>query len=92
MHVPGLRSCYEKVGDICYVGRMFDKIRLNAAGKLPAEYHANLGKGFDARALTFLDIDYPSLVDRVKEGGTDDELLAWCIQRGQHRSDEEIDI
>ena len=84
MHVPGLRSCYEKVGGIHYVGRMFDKIRLNAAGKLPQEYHANLGKGFDARALSFLDVDYPSLVERVKEGGTDEELLAWCFQRGRH--------
>lgn len=92
MHVPGLRSCYEKVGGIHYVGRMFDKIRLNAAGKLPQEYHANLAKGFDARALSFLDVDYPSLVERVKEGGSDEELLAWCFQRGRHPTDEQIEV
>ncbi len=92
MHVPGLRSCYEKVGGIYYLGRMFDKIRLHAAGKLPEDYHANLGKGFDARALTFLDVDYPSMVERVKQGGTDGELLEWCFQRGRRPKDEEIEI
>jgi gluconokinase len=92
MQVPGLRSCYEKVGGIYHLGRMFDKIRLHAAGKLPEDYHANLGKGFDARALTFLDVDYPSLVERVKQGGTDGEFLDWCFQRGRHPSDEEIEV
>ncbi len=71
---------------------MFDKIRLHSAGKLPEDYHANLGKGFDARALTFLDIDYPSLIERVTQGGTDEELLDWCFQRGRHPTDEQIEI
>jgi len=92
MHVPNLRSPYDQIGGIRYIGRMFDKIRLNAAGQLPEDYHANLGKGFDARALTFLDIDYPSVVERVKEGGTDEELLKWCFQRGRLPKDEEIEI
>ncbi|MBV9671613.1 MAG: DUF5069 domain-containing protein [Verrucomicrobia bacterium] len=42
-HVPGLRSPYEKVGRLVYLGRMLDKIRLHAMGNLPPEYHANLG-------------------------------------------------
>jgi len=92
MHVPGLRSCYDQVGGIYYIGRMFDKIRLHAAGKLPEDYHANLGKGFDARALTFLDVDYESTVTRVLEGGSDEELLEWCFQRGRHPTDEQIEI
>ena len=92
MQVPGLRSCYDKVGGIYYIGRMFDKIRLHAAGKLPTEYHENLGKGFDARALAFLDVTYTSLVDRVQQGGTDGEFLEWCFQRGYHPDDEEIEV
>jgi hypothetical protein len=92
MHVPNLRSPYDQIGGIRYIGRMFDKIRLNAAGQLPEDYHANLGKGFDARALSFLNLDYPSLVERVKAGGTDDELLNWCYQRGRHPTDEEIEV
>ena len=94
MNVPGLRSCYEKVGGIHYVGRMFDKIRLRAAGKLPEDYLANLGKGFDARALSFLGIEYPALVERVKqgEGGTDEQLLAWCFHHGRRPTGEEIEV
>src|SRR5688572_6134665 len=44
-HVPGLRSCYAKVGRLVYFGRMLDKLRLHAAGQLPAEYVNNLGDG-----------------------------------------------
>ena len=92
MQVLGLRSCFDKVGGLYYVGRMFDKIQLHAAGKLPEDYQANLGKGFDARALSFLDVDYPSLVERVKQGGTDSEFLEWCFSRGGQPKDEEIEI
>ena len=92
MQVPGLRSPYDQVGGIYYVGRMFDKIRLHAAGKLPEDYHANLGKGFDARALSLLNLDYPSVVERVNQGGTDAEILKWCFERGRRPSDEEIEI
>src|SRR3954471_422609 len=68
-NVPGLRSPYKKVGRLVYFGRMLDKIRLHAAGKLPgADYSANLGKGFDARCCSFLRIDYEDLKTRVLAG------------------------
>ena len=37
-NIPGLRSCYDKVGRLIYFGRMLDKIRLHAAGQLPPDY------------------------------------------------------
>ena len=86
--VPGLRSSYDKVGRLVYFGRMLDKIRLHAAGRLPADYHANLGKGFDARCCSFLAVDYPALVARTLEGGADEEILAWCHARGGVRADD----
>ena len=92
MNIPGLRSPHEKLGGICYVGRMLDKIRLHAAGKLPADYIGNLGGGFDERAVNFLWIDYPALVERVKEGGNDEEILEWCQQRGRSPRVEEIEV
>ena len=92
MNVPGLRSPYDKVGGIYYVGRMLDKIRLHAAGKLPEDYQPNLGTGFDGRAISFLQVDYPSLVERVKQGGTDTEILEWCFETGRHPTDEQIEI
>ena len=71
---------------------MIDKIRLHAAGQLPLDYQANLGSGFDARLLSFLWTEYAPLVERVKEGGTDGEILEWAFNRGRKPSEEEIEI
>ena len=92
MKVPGLRSSYEKVGGIAYFGRMLDKIRLHAQGKLPKDYHENLGVGFDGRCVRFLHVDYPRLVERVLQGGADEEVLAWCFANGRQPVEEEIQV
>ena len=87
-----LRSPHQKVGGIVYFGRMIDKIRLHAAGQLPEDYLPNLGDGFDARACSFLGINYPALVERVKQGGTEEELLNWAFSQGRKPSEEEIEV
>ncbi|HEX8295938.1 MAG TPA: DUF5069 domain-containing protein [Chthoniobacteraceae bacterium] len=92
MNVSNLRSPAAKVGGLFYFGRMLDKIRLHAAHQLPPEYHGNLGTGFDARALSFLWLEYPALVDRVKAGGSDEEILEWAFAQGRRPSEEEIEI
>ncbi|HUJ45140.1 MAG TPA: DUF5069 domain-containing protein [Opitutaceae bacterium] len=94
MKVPGLRSDYERVGGIVYFGRMLDKIRLHAAGRLPAGYFVGTANRthFDSRCTRFLRVDYQALVDRVLEGGSDEEILGWCFQHGYRPSDEEIEI
>jgi len=73
------RSAYDRVGGLVYFARMLDKIRLHAAGRLPEAYHKNLGIGFDGRSVRFLHVDYPALRDRVLLGGTDEEILQWCV-------------
>ena len=85
-----LRSPFVKVGGFVYFARMLDKIRAHAAGQLPDDYQANLGKGFDERCARFLRIDYNDLVDRVKQGGSDEELLQWCFASSRRPSDDEI--
>ncbi len=85
-----LRSPSEKVGDLFYFGRMLDKIRLYAKGELHPEYHANLGKGFDEKCVTFLRINYNQLVERVKQGGSDEEILQWCFSVGRKPSEDEV--
>jgi len=94
--VPGLRSCYIKVGRVVYFGRMLDKIRLHAAGQLPPDYQVNLGETrpflFDARCCRFLGISYPALRERTLPGGTDEEILAWAHAHGLARSDEDCVI
>ena len=90
--VPGLCSSYAKVGRLVYFGRMLDKIRLQAADRLPADYHANLGIGFDARTCTFLGVAYADLKTRTLAGGSDAEILAWAHTNGTPRSDDECNV
>jgi gluconokinase len=93
MHVPGLRSPYAKVGPIVYFGRMLDKIRLHAAGQLPADYAPNLGRGFDARCSSFLHVNYDELKTRTLAGGLSDaQLLGWTLEKGGARSEEEFEV
>ena len=73
-----------------YFPRMLDKIRLHARGELGADYHANLGKGFDEKCATFLRVTYDESVDRVKQGGTDEEILQWCFDVGRRPSDNDV--
>ena len=88
MKIPGLRSSYEKVGGIVFFGRMLDKIRLHAQGKLPADY--GRGTGMDGRTSRFLGMPYTSIAERTLKGGTDEEILEWCFQHGRRPGEEDI--
>jgi hypothetical protein len=94
MKIPGLRSPHAKVGGLVYFGRMLDKIRLNDRGRLPAGF--NLGDSdwyfYDARCVRFLGVGYRALVKRVRQGGTDAQVLRWCFQKGGKRTPEQIAI
>jgi gluconokinase len=68
---------------------MVDKLRLEQAGKLPEDYQANLGEGFDKACCDFLGVSYEKLRTRVREGGTDEEILDWCGKVGRVRDQEE---
>jgi len=85
-----LRSPSEKVGGLFYFGRMLDKIRLHAKGELPSDYHANLGKGFDEKCVKFLRVDYEEMVERVKQGATDKEILDWCFTVGRKPTEDDV--
>lgn len=87
-----LRSPAAKVGGLVYFGRMLDKIRVNAKGELPPVYQANLGKGFDANCTAFLRVNYTQIVELVKQGGSDEEVLNWCFANGRRPDHEEIYI
>jgi gluconokinase len=94
--IPGLRSPSEQVKGIVYFGRMLDKIRLFATGKLPEGWHAARGaemKGsFDARCCRFLHVDYAALEAEALKGGSDEQLLEWAFAHGRRPSEEEIEI
>ena len=94
--IPGLRSPFDQVKGIVYFGRMLDKIRLAAAGKLPKEWDTARGMAsktsFDSRCCRFLQIDYKELETETLKGGNDETLLAWAFAHGRQPSEEEIEI
>ncbi|GAB1723698.1 MAG: DUF5069 domain-containing protein [Nitrospira sp. CR1.1] len=84
MRVEGLRSPYQKVGGLYHFARMLDKIRLHQAGQLPADYHPNFGlrAGLDGHLCGLLGIEHADLCARVQQGGSDEDIVEWCFQRG----------
>lgn len=83
--VENFRSPYDKAaGGLHHLGRMIDKIRLHAAGKLPEEYNRNYGLsvGLDGQLCGFLGVKFEDVEARVREGGTDAEIAEWIFARG----------
>ena len=83
-------SAFIKVGGLYFLARSLDKIRLHARGELHEEHHEFIGKGFDGRLCRFMRIEYESLKKRVLEGGTDEEIFAWCQQNGRGLDDLDV--
>jgi gluconokinase len=83
-------SARDKVAGIVWVPRMLDKIRLRAKGELPADFQANVGKGFDLRCVRFLGVSHDAVVERVLKGETDEQVIAWCLQNGSRPTEDQI--
>ena len=68
-----------------YFARMVDKIRLHARGELHEDYHKNLGatRAADGACCNFLRVHHRDLTERVLQGGTDEEILEWCFEKGR---------
>src|SRR5216117_3196319 len=88
--IPGLRSPFDHVKGLVYFGRMLDKIRLAAAGKLPAGWESMRGSGpqaqnsFDARCCRFLGVEYAALeAETLKGNKNDEQMLEWAFQQGR---------
>lgn len=95
--IPGLRSPFDQINGLVYFGRMIDKIRLAAAGKLPEGWQAARGSAmknsFDWRACQFLKIDYAALeAETLKGDKTDLELLEWAYRTGVRPDEQQIEI
>ena len=79
------KSPKEKADGMVYFPRMLDKIRLHAKGELGEEYHKNMGipRSADGMCLNFLRVNYDELRERVLQGGSDEEVLEWCYEKGR---------
>jgi len=88
------KSPKEKTSGMRYFPRMLDKIRLRARGELGPDYHANLGapKSADGALCNFLRVSYADLCQRVQEGGSDEEILEWCYEKGRRLNEGDLVI
>ena len=86
------KSPKEMTRGMMYFPRMLDKIRLHARGELHEDYHKNLGaaKAADGACCNFLRLHYRDLRDRVLQGGTDEEILEWCFEKGRRVNDGDL--
>ena len=81
-------------GGMMYFPRMLDKIRLQARGELGEDYHPNLGRArtADGACSNFLRVNYSDLRDRVLAGGSDEEIIEWCYERGRRLNDGDLRV
>src|SRR5262249_3497711 len=89
------RSDHIETKGLIYFARMLDKIRLKARGELPPDYFTGVDEDptmFDARCTRFLAVNYDGLVQRTLQGGSNEDILEWCFERGRRPSNEEIEI
>jgi hypothetical protein len=84
MHNPPFRSPRVKVAGLHHFARMLDKIRLHLDGTLPEEYRPNFGRSFglDGHLCGFLNVDFEAVCERLRQGGTDEEVAEWCFENG----------
>ena len=89
---PPLRSPREKTGRLYHFGRMIDKIRLHLRSELPEDYQANFGqiRSLDGLLSGFLNLTHAAIVERVNQGGTDEEILEWCFAHGFRPNETQI--
>jgi Domain of unknown function (DUF5069) len=90
-----IRSPRHQTGGIFVFGRILDKIRLQAEGKLPEGYHVGFIPGnrtFDDRVCRFLGVDFEALSAQVLAGLSDEEVLEWCFLHGVRPDVEQIEV
>jgi hypothetical protein len=88
------KSPKEMTNGMMYFPRMLDKIRLHARGELSPDYHTNLGgaRAVDGACCNFLRVNYVDLRERVLQGGTDEEILEWCFEKGRRLNEGDLVI
>lgn len=87
-------SAHVKTRGLVYFARMIDKVRLHAAGRLPADYVGHLGladpTSFDARCCRYLDLDYEQVKASALQGGSAEEVYDDLMRGRKPLNDEQI--
>lgn len=86
-------SDYVETKGVVFFARMLDKLRLKDQGQLPDDYNYAGGPEpycFDGYCCRFFGIDPAQLVERIRRGGTDEEILEWCFEKFGRPTEERI--
>ncbi|HJZ79432.1 MAG TPA: DUF5069 domain-containing protein [Pyrinomonadaceae bacterium] len=88
------KSPKEMTKGIMYFPRMLDKIRMHLGGELHEDYRENFGtpQTADSAICNFLRIHHRDLIKRVEQGGTDEDILEWCFEKGRKPNEGDIFI
>ncbi len=81
------RSPKVLLGGIAHLARFLDKIRMRHAGLIPDYNYITIG--FDKYLLDFLQLTGEDVEQRVLQGGTDEEVLAWVTAQARPLSDQD---
>jgi gluconokinase len=86
------KSPKEMTKGMMYFPRMLDKIRLHLKGELHEDYQNNFGRpgAADGACTNFLRVNHRILIERVKQGGTDEEILEWCFEKGRRPNEGDL--
>jgi hypothetical protein len=84
------RSCKLLLGGIAHLGRLIDKVRLRHAGQI--QDYNYLTVGFDKYLLDLLGIAPQHIEQRILEGGSDEEILAWVQVHARAFTPEELRV
>ncbi len=76
-------TAFDATSGMLYFARMLDKVRKHAQDELREDFLENLGGGLDGRCADYLRVPYPDIVKRTLEGGSPEEILAWCFEQGR---------
>jgi gluconokinase len=83
-------SAFDTTSGMLYFARMLDKIHIHARGELREDFIENLGGALDSRCSDFLRVSYAEITKRTLEGGTPEEILAWCFDQGRALDENDI--
>ena len=88
-------SDYVATKGILFFARMLQKLRLKEQGELTDDYnYAGCPEHycFDGYFCRFFGIEVAQLVERLRAGGTNDEILDWCFEKFGRPDEERIKL
>ena len=73
---------------------MLDKMRMDLAGELDAEYQEKMRRPrcYNSRCLRFLGVEYDAVLAWVEQGRDDEEIMDLCFANGRQPNEEEIEV